>query len=217
MSVSWCYLGNKHVYHVFGLDPWYWLVAFSFGVLYSTILLTFLVLIFWVCVITYTFQETPRLTDDSDSSSDDSESDEGIDDHHHHDHHHTPSVRRTRSVPTNGRTIRSNSNSNGKERPPQEGLLLLNPQVRDVVISMAHSGSDYLEIRNFVRERLQRDSLSESDKTVIRDMIQEKIQQSSRSESERNELRRRGTSGGVGGGNDAEEEVEEELRGIFGS
>ena len=51
-----------------------------------------------------------------------------------------------------------------------------NPQVRDVVISMAHSGSDYLEIRNFVRERLQRDSLSESDKTVIRDMIQEKIQ-----------------------------------------
>ena len=93
----------------------------------------------------------------------------------------------------------------------------MNPQVRDVVISMAHSGSDYLEIRNFVRERLQRDSLSESDKTVIRDMIQEKIQQSSRSESERNELRRRGTSGGVGGGNDAEEEVEEELRGIFGS
>ena len=94
----------------------------------------------------------------------------------------------------------------------------MNPQVRDVVISMAHSGSDYLEIRNFVRERLQRDSLSESDKTVIRDMIQEKIQQSSRSESEseRNELRRR-TSGGVGGGNDAEEEVEEELRDIFGS
>ena len=74
MSVSWCYLGNKHVYHIMGIDPFYWLALFSLGTLYSNVLLTSLILLFWGFVIMYTFQETPILSadDDSDSSSDDS-------------------------------------------------------------------------------------------------------------------------------------------------
>ena len=77
LSVSWCYLGNKHVYHVFGVDPFYWLVIFSLGTLYSSILLNCLVVMCLGCVVMYTFQETPTFRnedDESDSSSDDSDS-----------------------------------------------------------------------------------------------------------------------------------------------
>lgn len=80
LSVSWCYLGNKHVYHIFNLDPFCWLVLFSFGTLYSNVLLTCLVCLFWGCVILYTFQETPTLRNADESNSDtdysDSDSDE---------------------------------------------------------------------------------------------------------------------------------------------
>ena len=75
LTVSWCYLGNKHVYHLFGVDPFYWLLLFSIGALYSNVLLTCLIFIFWICVILYTFQETPILGADDDTESDSDDSD----------------------------------------------------------------------------------------------------------------------------------------------
>jgi len=75
LTVSWCYLGNKHVYHLFGVDPFYWLLLFSIGALYSNVLLTCLIFIFWICVILYIFQETPILGADDDTESDSDDSD----------------------------------------------------------------------------------------------------------------------------------------------
>jgi len=97
-------LGNKHVYHVFGLDPFYWLVVFSVGTLYSNVFLTGLIFLFWGCVILYTFQETPRLNadDDSDSSSDESDSEIMEEDPRQGYQRRHSTARKSSSVPPGG-------------------------------------------------------------------------------------------------------------------
>jgi len=130
LSVSWCYLGNKHVYHVFGLDPFYWLVVFSVGTLYSNVFLTGLIFLFWGCVILYTFQETPRLRnadDDSDSSSDESDSEITEEDPHHAyssgflpRRHST--VMKSSSVPPGGTVKQQQQHQQQQQQRQQEGL-----------------------------------------------------------------------------------------------
>ena len=78
LTELWDFRGQKRIYYLCGMDPFWPLVLLSLGTLYSSFLLACLVICFWGCVIIYTFQQQAPLADassDSDTSSDDEDED----------------------------------------------------------------------------------------------------------------------------------------------
>lgn len=73
---SWDFRGQKRVYKFLGMDPFWPLIIFSFGTLWSKLLLAILICVFIYCTAVYSFKTQTPLSlgdeSDSDTSSDDS-------------------------------------------------------------------------------------------------------------------------------------------------
>ena len=79
LTESWDFRGQKRIYKFFGLDPFWPMVLFSFGTLWSNFLLALLVCGFFGCVILYALKRDrlPLLLDsESDSNSSFSDDDD---------------------------------------------------------------------------------------------------------------------------------------------
>jgi hypothetical protein len=70
LTKSWDFRGQKRVYKVFGMDPFWPVVFLSIGTLWSSVLLSALVCTFFGCIVLYSFKRDRlplRLGDESDS------------------------------------------------------------------------------------------------------------------------------------------------------